>query len=67
MLWPISGKWGAPSASYGGPRALYCGIFFIFETIYGLVNMDWSNGTETIRDETIHGLRTWGGSEGMRP
>ena len=37
------------------------------ETIYGLGLMDWSNGIETIRDETIIGLRTWGGPEGMRP
>ena len=29
--------------------------------------MDWSNGDETIRNETIYGLRTWGGSEGMTP
>ena len=29
--------------------------------------MDWSNGTETIRNETIYGLRTWGGPEGMTP
>ena len=29
--------------------------------------MDWSNGTETIMNETIHGLRTWGGPEGMTP
>ena len=29
--------------------------------------MDWSNGDETIMDETIYGLGTLGGSEGMRP
>ena len=29
--------------------------------------MDWSSGTETIRNETIYGLRTWGGPETMRP
>ena len=29
--------------------------------------MDWSNEDETIRDESIHGLGTLGGSEGMRP
>ena len=29
--------------------------------------MDWSNGGETIRNETIYGLRTWGGPEGMTP
>ena len=29
--------------------------------------MDWSSGDETIRNETINGLRTWGGSECMTP
>jgi hypothetical protein len=29
--------------------------------------MDWSNGTKTIRHETIIGLGTWGGLETMRP
>ena len=29
--------------------------------------MDWSNGDETIRHETIIGLGTWCGSEGMTP
>jgi hypothetical protein len=38
-----------------------------FETIYGLGNMDWSNGDETIRDESIIGLRTCGGPETMTP
>ena len=36
-----------------------------FETIYGLGNMDWSNGDDTIRDESIIGLVNLGGSEGM--
>ena len=29
--------------------------------------MDWSNGDETIRDESIIGLMTWGGPDTMRP
>ena len=29
--------------------------------------MDWPNWCETIRDESIIGLRTWGGPETMRP
>jgi len=29
--------------------------------------MDWSNGTETMRNETMYGLMNWGGSEGMTP
>ena len=29
--------------------------------------MDWSNGDETIKNETIYGLMTWGGSVGMTP
>ena len=38
-----------------------------FETIYGLEIWDRSSGTETIKNETIIGLRPLGRPESMRP
>ena len=67
MLCPIWGEWRAPRASYGAPRALGLGIFLIIWDHNGLGFLDWSNGTETMRNETMYGLMNLGGSEGMTP
>jgi hypothetical protein len=36
-------------------------------SIYAVVIWDWSNGAETMRNESIIGLMNLGGSEGMTP
>lgn len=71
MVCPFDANRARPSNVLRRPTAALAhqvaGNLETFVSIYAVGILSRSKWRETIRNETIHGLGTWGGSDGMTP